>query len=420
MKSRPTGFVLGLIFAIGLLVLAGLTYANYSYTTQNPGGNDFLSRWVGTRLFLTRGLSPYSPPVTRQIQETAYGRLARTGEDQMLFAYPFYTTLVVAPFALVGEYALARALWMTAAEMMLILIAISGISLCRWRLPAWLLAIVLLFAVLWYHGLRPVINGNPSVFVALFICLSLMAIRSEQDALAGFLLAMTTIKPQMMILFLLLIMLWSISHRRWGILGSFFGSLLLLVAGFSLFVPDWILQNIRQILSYPQYTLPGTPGAILMGWLPGVGKQLGWGITILMAIILLLEWRKVMGMEFRWLLWASCLTLVVTNLIGIQTATENYVGMFPALVLVFTLWEERWSHAGRWLVLASILGLFAGLWYLFIATLQVGDQPIQNPVMFFPLPVLLLGGLYWIRWWVISPPRVFLDQYRDASMWEQS
>jgi hypothetical protein len=410
--------VIGVLVILALLILTGLTYANHNYTTQNPGGNDFLSRWVGTRLFLTRGLSPYSEQVTRQIHEMAYGRVAQATEDQMLFAYPFHAALVIAPFALVEEYAMARALWMTAAEVLLILIAASGIYLSRWRLPPWLLALVLLFAVFWYHGLRPVINGNPSVFVTLFICLALMAIRSEQDPLAGFLLALATIKPQMVALLIPLILLWATSHRRWSLVGSFLGSLILLIAAFSLFIPDWILQNLRQVLSYPRYTLPSTPGAILMAWLPGVGRQLGWGISALMAAVILWEWRLVLGQDFRWLFWTSCLTLVITNLIGIQTATENYVAMFPALVLIFSIWEERW-RLGRWLVLASMLLLLLGLWYLFLNTLQTGDQPIQSPVMFFPLPLLLLAGLYWVRWWAINPPRVFLDQLREASSREQ-
>jgi len=415
LKSRPTTALIGGVIVLVVLVLVGLTYANYGFTKQNPGGNDFLSRWVGTRLFLTRGLSPYSEQVTRQIHEMAYGRDATAGEDQMLFAYPFYTTLVIAPFALVGDYGMARALWMTALEACLVLIAIAGIALNRWRLPPWLLGLLLIFALLWYHGLRPVINGNPSIFVTLFIVLALWSIRSEHDPLAGLLLALATIKPQMVALLIPLVLFWAVSHRRWSIVASFFGSLALLIATFTLFFPDWILQNIRQILSYPGYTLPSTPGSIFTVWVPGVGKQLGWGLTILLSLVLLWEWRLAMGQEFRWLLWTAGLTLVITNLIGIPTATENYVVMFPALVLLFTIWDERWRMVGRGLVVASMLILFTGLWYVFLTTLQPGDQPIQHPVMFFPLPVLLLAGLYWVRWWAIHPLRVLLDQFREIS-----
>jgi len=414
LKKRLSAPELAGVVAIILLLLSVVTYANYRYTSQNPGGNDFLSRWVGTRLFLTRGSSPYGEQATRQIHELAYGREAQPGEDQMLFAYPFYSVVIVAPFALIAEYSLARAIWMTALEIALIVIAFTGLSLSRWKPSIWLLSFLLIFSLLWYYGLRPVINGNLAIVVALLIGLTLLAINAELDALAGFLIALASIKPQMVVLLIPLLCVWTISHRRWSFIGSFLGSLALLIAGFSLFIPDWLVQNLRQVLSYPTYTLPSTTQAIIANWLPGVGRQVGWGITILMMILLLVEWRAVIGKEFRWLLWTTCLTLVITNLIGIQTATENYVAMFMALVLVFAVWEERWWRYGRWLVLVTMLFLLFGVWSLFVRTLQVGDQPIQHPIMFIIYPVFLLLSLYWVRWWAIRPPRLFVEQFFDV------
>jgi len=391
-----------------------LTYFNHRFTTQNPGGNDFLSRWVGTRLFFTRGWNPYSDRVTQEIQELAYGRPAAPDEDQMLFVYPLYTILVIAPYAFFGEYALARALWMTSLQAMLVALVFMGFSLSRWRPPRWLLVMVLLFALLWYHGLRPVINGNPSVVVAVLITTAFLLIRSEQDAAAGFLLALSTIKPQMVILLILFILLWAGSVKRWTLVWSFLGSLILMIVGASLLIPGWLVQNITQVLSYPQYTLPGTPGAIFAHWLPGIGNQLGWLFTVLSASALIVEWRAALRKDFSWFYWTACLTLTLTNLIGIRTATENYVAMFPSLLLVLAVWDERWNRIGRWLVMTSLIILFVGLWVVFLNTVQTGDQPLQDPVIFFPLPIFLWISLYWVRWWAIHPPRVILDEFRRS------
>jgi len=407
---------LGAVFVIAtvILILVGLTYFNHRFTAQNPGGNDFLSRWVGTRLFFTRGWNPYSDRVTQEIQELAYGRPAAPDEDQMLFVYPLYTILVIAPYAFFGEYALARALWMTSLQAMLVALVFMGFSLSRWRPPRWLLVMVLLFALLWYHGLRPVINGNPSVVVAVLITTAFLLIRSEQDAAAGFLLALSTIKPQMVILLILFILLWAGSVKRWTLVWSFLGSLILMIVGASLLIPGWLVQNITQVLSYPQYTLPGTPGAIFAHWLPGIGNQLGWLFTVLSASALIVEWRAALRKDFSWFYWTACLTLTLTNLIGIRTATENYVAMFPSLLLVLAVWDERWNRIGRWLVMTSLIILFVGLWVVFLNTVQTGDQPLQDPVIFFPLPIFLWISLYWVRWWAIHPPRVILDEFRRS------
>ncbi|MCI0520881.1 MAG: DUF2029 domain-containing protein [Chloroflexi bacterium] len=419
MENRSTSTIVLILFAaLVCLALAGLTYANYQFAQQNPGGNDFLSRWVGTRLFLTRGISPYSAEATQQIQEMAYGRAAQTGEDQMLFVYPLYTVVVIAPFAMTGDYALARALWMTALEAVLVLLTFSGLALTRWKPPRWLLISLLVFALLGYHGLRPVINGNPAVMVALFVALTFLALRADLDALAGFLLALSTIKPQTTVLLILLILIWAGVQRRWTVLGSFAGTLALLSAAGSLLVPDWILQNIRQALAYPGYTLAGTPGEILAGWLPGVGKQLGWLLSAILVGMLLREWRAALGKDVSWLAWTGYLTLTITNLIGIRTATENYVILFPGLLVVFAVWDLRWKGAGRLLTASAMALLGVGLWALFIGTLIPADQPTQNPVMFFPYPIFLLLSLYWVRWWALRPPRLYVDDLRASHVGE--
>jgi hypothetical protein len=45
----------------------------------------------------------------------------------------------------------------------------------------------------------------------------------------------------------------------------------------------------------------------------------------------------------------------------------------------------------------SLAALAVGLWALFLATVE-GNQ--ESPLMYFPIPLLSLLGLWWIRWWV--------------------
>jgi len=72
-----------LLLLVGVALLVGLTLVNYRYAQQNPGGNDFLVHWVGTRLFLTEGVSPYSDQTALEIQTMVYGRAARPGEHEL-------------------------------------------------------------------------------------------------------------------------------------------------------------------------------------------------------------------------------------------------------------------------------------------------------------------------------------------------
>jgi hypothetical protein len=389
-----------------------LTWANYNFVQQNPGGNDFLVHWVGTRALFIDGISPYSETVAERIQTLAYGRPAQPGEHELRVAYPLYSVFVFLPFALISDYELARALWMTLLEAALIGLAILSLKLTRWQLSMWLLPFFLIFSIFWYHSLRPLINGNVVILVAFILVAAFAALRTKRDEFAGILIAISTIKPHLVLIPIIFIMIWTISLRRWRTLGWMLVSLVLLSVSAALFVPDWPLQNLREILAYSSYNPPGTPGAAFETWLPATGRQLGWALSAVMGLILILEWRSVRSQDFRWFLWTGSLTLVISQWIGIQTDPGNFILLFLPLVLVFSLWVERWGKAGTVLSSISMILLFLLPWVIFLETVTYGDQPLQHPVMFFPLPFFLLITLYWVRWWVIKPRRLLVEDLR--------
>ncbi len=407
-KRSSILIILVTIFVAG--VILGVFWVNYRLALQSSSGNDFLSPWVGTRYFLLNGWSPYSNQTSEMIQNIASEESADLTEDKLLFVYPFYSVLLFAPFGLIGNFAIACGIWMTVLQLVLLLIAGLSLTTTKWRPQNWLLPIIFVFSILWYHGLKPAINGNASIFVALFIILAFVSIRNERDIAGGIWLAMSTIKPQMVVFIIPLVIIWTISKRRWMLVVSFLSGMGILVVVFSLLIPNWILQYLNQILNFPESLYPGTPGEIFAEWIPGVGKQLGWLMTLVFSLVLIVEWRAVIKKDFYWFIWAACLTLVFTNLIGIRTGTENYIAMFPAVILVFSLINERWGKNGDWMILLIIMILLAGVWVIYILALQKLDQQIRDSLLFFPVPIYLVMALYWLRWWAIRPPRVFIDQ----------
>ncbi len=398
---------IAVLLIVGVVLL--VTWANYNFAQQNPGGNDFLVHWVGTRAIFIDGISPYSDTVAERIQTLAYGRPALPGEHELRVAYPLYSVLVFFPFALISDYELARALWMTLLEATLVGMAILCLKLTRWKMSIWLLPFFLVFSIFWYHSLRPLINGNVVILVAFLIVAAFAALQTKRDEFAGVLLAISTIKPHLVLLPIMFLLIWTISFRRWRTLGWMVISLVLLSFSAALFVPDWPLQNLREILAYSGYNPPGTPGAAFETWLPATGRQIGWALSAVLGLILIFEWAFVRRKEYRWFLWTGSLTLVISQWIGIQTDPGNFILLFLPLVLVFSLWVERWGGAGTVLSSFSMLLLFLLPWGVFLETVTYGDQPLQHPVMFFPLPLFLLITLYWVRWWAIKPRRLLVE-----------
>jgi hypothetical protein len=410
-RSRSNVLVaIGLAVA-ALVLLAGFTWGNLNFVKSSPGGNDFLVHWMGTRVLLREGISPYSDEAAIRIQTVAYGRPAKPGEHELRVAYPLYSIVLFAPFALVGDYDLARAMWMTLLEVGLIGITILSLRLVRWQAGPVLLVSLLLFSVFWYHGLRPLINGNAVVLVALGLVGGFLALKSGSEELAGVLFAFTTIKPQVVVLVLIFVVFWGMNNGRWRMVGWLIGTVALLAASAALIYPDWILQDLREVIRYPSYNPPGTPGAAFATWWPDFGARLGYALSAVMGVILLLEWRATRKADLRGFIWTAFLTLVISQWIGIQTDPGNFVVLFPALILVLGLFAERWKRGAMVMTGATLSILMVGLWALFLATIQHGDQPIQSPIMFFPLPGVMLILMYWVRWWAVTPPRSRMQQF---------
>lgn len=396
-----------LILGIGLLIL--LTTGNYRFSQENPGGNDFLVHWVGARAYIEDGLSPYSDEVALRIQEIAYGRPAQEGEHELRIAYPLYSILIFLPFALIKEYVLARAIWMTLLEAGIIIFAFITLRLSTWRPKPIMLVFFLLFSVFWYHSLRPIILGNVVILVAFGLALSVYAIRNGNYELAGVILAFTTIKPQVVLIPVVFLLLWGIFNKKWKIIFWFGATLFLLIGFSSLLIPDWILQNLREVLRYPEYNPPGNISSALAALMPASGKRVGLAISIIIGLVLVIEWIISIRSEFYGFYWTFCLTLVVSLWIGLQTDPGNFIVAFPAIPLIFSTLIRRWKTTGQWISYLLMVILGVGIWVIFITTIDYLYQPIQNPIMFLPLPLILLFLLYWIRWWAIGMPKLWLQ-----------
>jgi hypothetical protein len=274
-----------------------------------------------------------------------------------------------------------------------------------WKPSLIIQGVILLFSLLWYHALRGIVNGNAVILIALILTSVFYLIKTNRDQAAGILLAVTTIKPHLVVLLIVFVVLWAFIQKRNQLLIWFFGTMLLLMGFGWLLIPNWILQNFWEILRYPDYNPAGTLAAALGEWFPGRKTGLKWSIAAVLGSLLILEWRNIKDGSQRRFLWTGMLTIVVSQWIGIQTDPGNFILLFPAIILIISVLAKKWKDRETIIVGISLSILFVGLWVLFISTIQRSYQPVQNPIMFLPLPGLCLIGLYWIKWWVVSSNR---------------
>ena len=269
-----------------------------------------------------------------------------------------------------------------------------------------MMVLILVFSVLWYHGFRAVILGQFAIIEATLIAGGLLAIQRGQDGIAGILLALSIAKPQMSFLILPFVIIWAISRRRWVLVLTTVGAIILLVGISTLLLPNWILEWIQQVLSYPGYTETLPPVGIIADLFPTISSWINLIGTASFILYLLWEWFMALGKGDRWFQWTAAMTVLVTNLIVFRTATTNFLVMVPGMIIVFSVIIDRWNKRGVFTVMFLLLTLFLGLWALFLLTV---DGNMESLVMYMPLPIFMLLSLWWIRWWIIRPTRLPME-----------
>ncbi|MGD8904833.1 MAG: glycosyltransferase family 87 protein [Anaerolineae bacterium] len=385
-----------LVALLSVLLFALDVYAVHSvFTSRYPGANDFFSRWKGAQVFWKEGLNPYSDEATLAIQEGIYGRPAQPNEDPGPFAYPFYTVFLLAPLAPLS-YAWAEAVWLVILQFSLVVGVLLCLMVVDLRLSRGLMLMTALWGVAFYHSARTILLGQFAGLVFLWVVGTLWALKNDRYVVAGVLLALTTIKPQMSFLLIPALLIWGVWRRRWRFLGSFAGTMALFLGASFLLLPAWLGEFVAQVLRYPSYTAIGSPIWIVTHlYLPFLGTPGEVALSALFLLYLLVQWRHLprAAATSDLFLWLLGLTLLVTNLVALRTATTNYAVLYIPLFFILKVAADRLTRASLWLALFYILSM-VGLWALFLTTVQ-GDY--ENPIMYLPLPSVLLLGILWAK-----------------------
>jgi len=323
--------------------------------------------------------------------------MAAEDEDPGYFAYPFYTVFILLPLVFTG-YAWASAIWMVLLETCLIAATILLLDLYGWRPRPGLLGLVLLWTLGNYYAARGLLLGQPGLLVYGLHVLALWAFARRRDALAGAALALSTLKPQMGFLLIPFLLLVGLSLRRWRFLAAFAGASVVLVGLSFALVPTWLGDWLAQIEQYPSYTALGAPVWIVVRHYLGLGTAAEWAANA--ALWALLAWAWAMALwrgRGERLDWTVMLTLTVTHLSAVRTATPHFV-VFTIPLLFYLRGLTLRQRNGARLAAAILLALLVVPWVHFVLTVE-GE--FEHPTLYLPVPFGMLVLLWLTRrqWW---------------------
>ena len=430
-KFFPKDFpILLALILLGLLLAVGLLALNWFIARQFGAGADFLPAWNGPRAFLFENSDPYGRTIAELAQQEVYGRAARAGEYPFALDIPFPLLLVYAfplfLYRLLLEFLSLlpirismpipdaswtlwmRAAWMALSELGIGLLVFFSLRLADWAPRRWFAGILLAFALAWFFSISALLDGSFSIFLALALVGALLAMRDFHDELAGFLLAVSAMKWDLTFLPWVLLILAALTARRWRVFFGIGMTWFLLGAVAYLVYPGWFWPYARAAASNFRADGILTPARFMSDWFPGFGANLALLAVSILLLILVIEWFAALrGKDFRRVAWAFALAFAIAPLTGFSNTFANLAPLVFSFVFILPFAWQRWKNYPT-LVLSAILILF------FTLPLALQFSPISSPILadgltFLLPPLLLIIGLYWIRWYVVRPPMAWLE-----------
>ena len=406
---RDSGFLL-LTAIIIIFLLVVLAVGNYYLANILPDGGEFYLLRAGGRAFLFDRIEPYSGELPARVQEQVYGRAALPGEDIYILETPFHLLLAFFPLALFPDPLMARAFWMTLTE-----IALAGFILFSFRLLDRRISII--FTILIsiscfasFYAYQVILEGSSAILLGLSCVGILLSLRIGLDELTGALMVFSSFQWEVGGPFLLFIILWVIWERRWRVFyGAVMLAFILFVISFFLY-PSWVIPFLRATWNSIQAGYGFSVHEILGQIWPEFGRTLGWVLTAVLVVLLGYEWAGVRRANFHRFVWASCLTLAGTPLLGVRVEMDQLVLLTLPVMLIILVSRERWRKLGNGIAFLLLLFYFGTPWLKYTqgALLGIGLPDDDSLFLFWPLFAVI--GLYWVRWWTIRPPRTWLDQ----------
>jgi hypothetical protein len=422
--NRSSNIASWILLAASVVVSFGVwRWADYVlvpiYTTNavargRPIGNnsDLYPVWLTAREVLLQKRTPYSAALTREIQKGFFGRELDPSNpadptDLQAFVYPLYVVFFLAPTLTLP--------FSTVAEIFrwLLLLAIAC-SVPLWMYgtgfrPRWLVVVAaMLLAVSNFPAVLENRQQNLSALVILLLAGAMAASVRQWWSLSGFLLALSTVKPQLSWLLIAWMLLYTASDwkERGRLAWSFALTLGCLLAAATAISPHWMGGFWAAVQAYRSYAVGPSIFHVL---LPHILATAVIVALVTFAGVVACKWRKSRpgSPQFAW-----TIALLATLTVTLTTQAAHYQVLLVPALLVLAKSVDAIRRTG-FLVRALAKGVWACLLWQWGAALTLALCSLYEPAAklqgaaelpmytLLALPVITLfvaiGAILWMQ-----------------------
>jgi hypothetical protein len=358
-------------------------------------GNDFYPIWLTSREWLDDRRDPYSTAVTRDIQIGLFGRPLDASVptdpplDYRTFAYPAFTDILFWPVSQV-PFPRLRIAWVALLALLTAVDVFFWAQALYWRVSRIWFGIIVLLTLCSYPELEGLYAGQLGLLVGFLLAASVLALVRGRLLLAGILMALTMIKPQMTLFAIVYLFFWSARNwRRRGLFSlAFFGTMFLLVGASLAVWPRWIQSWMRVILGYHHYAMPPLTSVLLASSLGSHGGAVV--ITIALIAALVVAWRgraAAAGSHEFWLTLSLLLAITTVTLLPGQSVCDHII-LLPGIFFLAS--RERPQNSNLIFRALLVIGIAVLLWPWVASLGLITLHPFLSPELFNSKAVFVL------------------------------
>jgi Glycosyltransferase family 87 len=349
---------------------------------------DLYPRWVGTREYWLHGRNPYSPGVSHEIQMAYYGHpIVQSYDkppadilDEQRFAYPVYLVFLLAPvthvdFPTLQNFAPFLLGLGVAASILL------WLDILHWRPPWPITAAICLFVLSSPQIVQGLRLRQLALLVGFLLALGAWCLSRNYFLSAGVVFAVSTIKPQMVILPLTCVAIWSIGdwRRRWRVLAGMGGTLVALVLAGEWIVPGWIGDFFQGMDAYRHYVPLASILRIFLGPITGTALSV---IFVLLLIFFMWRNRKEQWTSARVLMIFSAFFLAAVLTLPLLSPLNQVMLVLPLLMVLRDWTSPSNSTLTR---LARFVFVLSVSWPMIVSAVLLLFRPRTDSLSRLPL-----------------------------------
>lgn len=345
-----------ILLLILLIVSLGAMLQNLQgkYTGYGSAGtHDFIAYWSATRLILEGG-NPYNWAALYEVEKG----LGWPEEHPWLVMNPPWLGIVLAPLGLLS-FREAVFLWLLGNILVMALATYFLWQVFAVEANGRFLWAAMAAAFLFPQTLSAIFSGQVSPLVLLGISGTLFFIERKRGFWAGAMLVLTTVKPQLICLFLPAIFLWSVRQKRWEVMIGFSAALLALLFPLQLLFPNWLPFYLASIMGSPplDWFTPTIGGAISYYQ----GATLSWAKLLWVAflpVVLIPLYRRE---EIDWPAFTSLLLLLTLPTTTFAWGIDQVILVVPLLQIVAWLVSSRLCSKAGAIIVSALFICYATL-----------------------------------------------------------